>query len=117
MPAASAASTRPMPFGTEISTSSTVSVTSSAAFMTIASTAAMHPCRRPRRELSDQTRRGGCSRRHLDDGMVRVRVARRHDAFERRLADVWAAALLDVRDELLAPVPEVARDGIDGEVA
>src|SRR6266480_2963164 len=116
MPAASAASTSPVHFGTEISTSSTVSVTSSA-LTTIASIAAMHPRRRPRRELSNQTRPVGCSRRHLGDGMVRVCVARRHDAFERRLAVEGTAALLDVRDELGAPVLHEARNGIHGEVA
>src|SRR6266446_969427 len=44
-------------------------------------------------------------------------IARRDDAFERRLAVVGTATLLDMRDELVAPLLDVARDWIDGEVA
>src|SRR5207237_9871780 len=39
------------------------------------------------------------------------------DAFDRRLAAERAAALLDVRYELLPVLVHVARDRIDGEVA
>ena len=46
-----------------------------------------------------------------------VRIGRRDDALERRLAPERAAALLDVRDELVAPVLQEACDGIDREVA
>src|SRR5436309_698662 len=46
-----------------------------------------------------------------------MRIGGRDDAGERGLAVEGAAAFLDVRDELLAPVLEVARDRIDGEVA
>src|SRR4029078_6447166 len=48
---------------------------------------------------------------------MRVLVGRREDALERRLAAVGAAALLDVGDELLAPLLQVARDRGDGEIA
>src|SRR5690349_834441 len=87
MPAASAASTRPVPFGTETSTSSMVNVTSSLA---------MSPSSHSRKRMA---------------------VARRDDALERRFAVERAASLLDVRDELVAPVPDVARDRIHREVA
>ena len=46
-----------------------------------------------------------------------VRVARRDDALERRLALERAPAALDVRLELGAPVLQEAPHGIDGEVA
>src|SRR5436305_6333674 len=48
---------------------------------------------------------------------MRVLVGRREDSFERRLAAVRAAAVLDVGDELVAPLLQVARDRVDGEVA
>src|SRR3954468_22187480 len=44
-------------------------------------------------------------------------VGRREDPFKGRLAAVRAAAVLDVGDELLAPLLQVARDRVDGEVA
>src|SRR5213082_4258564 len=48
---------------------------------------------------------------------MRVPVGRREDPLERRRAAERAAALFDVSDELAAPLVEVARDGVDGELA
>src|SRR3954447_3204893 len=44
-------------------------------------------------------------------------VGRREDPLERRRAAERAAALLDVRGELVAPLVQVAIDRIDGELA
>src|SRR5439155_26475123 len=46
----------------------------------------------------------------LDHGMVGVLIHRREQAFERRLAAEGAAALLDVRAELVAALDDVRRD-------
>src|SRR5919201_1176493 len=61
-------------------------------------------------------RSGAGSRRHLHGRFVRVLVAGRENAFDRRLAVEGAAAPVEVRLELLAKVPGVARDGIDREI-
>src|SRR5207253_2856238 len=52
-----------------------------------------------------------------DRRVVRVLVDRGEDALDRRAAGEGAAAPVDVRAELVGPVPHVARDRIDGEVA
>src|SRR5581483_6446917 len=47
---------------------------------------------------------------------MRVHLGRREDPLERRVAAEGAAALLDVRDELAAPLGDVARHRIDREL-
>src|SRR4029077_15862064 len=77
----------PVPLGTDTCTSSTVRVTSSLDM-----------------SLTGHSR-------------MRMAIAWCHDPLKRRLAFERTAALLDVCDELVAPVLEIAGDGIDGEVA
>src|SRR4051794_35347683 len=89
MPAASAASTRPVPFGTWTAFSSTVMRTSSGA-------------------LNGQL---------LWDGCVRVLIDRRKQMCERRVGAVRAAAVREVLVELLAELRHARRDGHRGRVA
>ena len=63
------------------------------------------------RDLASHPRRVG------RDRLVGVLVDRREDALERRLAAERAAALVDVRLELVAELVDVARDRHRGRVA
>src|SRR6185436_19133291 len=96
----------PVPFGTCTVRSSIVTLTSSGA-------------------LTSHSRNGGSpyeesatrSRGYLGDGRVRVHRHRREDVVQRGRVAERAAALLDVRDELLAELRDVARDGHRGRLA
>src|SRR3954471_15323849 len=89
MPAASAASTRPVPFGTCTSFSSTVMRTSS----------------------------GALSGNHLRDRRVRVLIDGSEEVRERRVLAERTAAVREVRAELVAELRHAGRDRHRGRVA
>src|SRR5919201_1127295 len=120
MPAASADSTSPVPFGTCTALPSTLTRTSSAALtVPLPCNKLLQRPSRPHagtREASNKLLQAR-SRRHLGNGRVPVLVDRREDALERRLTAERAAALVDVTLELVAEAIDVARDGHRRRVA
>src|SRR5438094_640695 len=98
----------PFPFGTWTSRSSILTRSSSVLIRA--------PLRVQRSGSGTGCCAGACSYEHLEAVRV-VHVARREDPFERRLAVERTAAAVDVRDELAAPLLQVAVDRVHGELA
>src|SRR6476661_3789335 len=104
MPAASAASTSPVPFGTSMAMPSIVSVTVSAALMRHTCVRVSYPCLAPVRVR----RSPSCG--HRGARRVKVHRDRSEHVVERRRVSERTALLLDVRDELRAELLDIARD-------